>query len=112
MSSQLTNLSEIFRNPSINAEGAMEDVYWPQHTAMAREYLSLEVNSSSVGHGVRVKECAFWQKYLPQLMVATSEFTSSIQYNYIIIRGLTFMAGLLVDENSLVLQFLVRSNNN
>ncbi|CAH2069013.1 unnamed protein product, partial [Iphiclides podalirius] len=38
-----------------------------------REYLSLAINSSAVGHGLRVKQCAFWQKYLPQLMAATNK---------------------------------------
>lgn len=64
------------RNPSINANGEMTKVHWPVHTAFGREYLSLAVNSSSVGHGLRVKQCAFWQKYLPQLMAATSKYSN------------------------------------
>lgn len=59
-------------NPSLNPNGEYTKVHWPVHTAYGREYLSLAVNSSSVGHGLRVKQCAFWQKYLPQLMAVTS----------------------------------------
>ncbi|PZC86944.1 hypothetical protein B5X24_HaOG200211 [Helicoverpa armigera] len=60
-------------NPSINPSGDSTKINWPVHTASGREYLSLAVNSSSIGHGLRVKECAFWQKYLPQLMAATNK---------------------------------------
>lgn len=74
------NIFLFFRNPSQNPGGEPPDVHWPAHTAMHREYLSLDVNSSSVGYGVRVKECAFWQKHLPQLMAATSKFDINIIY--------------------------------
>ncbi|XP_061721095.1 acetylcholinesterase-like isoform X3 [Cydia pomonella] len=61
------------RNPSLSPNGEMTKVHWPVHTAFGREYLSLAVNSSAVGHGLRVKQCAFWQKYLPQLISATKK---------------------------------------
>lgn len=57
----------------------MTKVHWPVHTALGREYLSLAVNSSAVGHGLRVKQCAFWQKYLPQLISATSTYIKLIE---------------------------------
>nr|AFI47642.1 ace-1(R) [Plutella xylostella] len=61
-------------NPSQSPNGELTKVHWPVHTAFGREYLSLSVNSSgTVGHGLRVKQCAFWQKYLPQLIAATSK---------------------------------------
>ncbi|KAI8430318.1 hypothetical protein MSG28_000626 [Choristoneura fumiferana] len=60
-------------NPSLSPNGEMTKVHWPVHTALGREYLSLAVNSSAVGHGLRVKQCAFWQKYLPQLISATTD---------------------------------------
>ncbi|NP_001037380.1 acetylcholinesterase type 1 precursor [Bombyx mori] len=60
-------------NPSLNPNGEMTKIHWPVHTAFGREYLSLAVNSSSVGRGLRVKQCAFWQKHLPQLMAATNK---------------------------------------
>ncbi|GBP16249.1 Acetylcholinesterase [Eumeta japonica] len=60
-------------NPSLCPNGELTPVHWPVHTAYGREYLSLAVNSSSTGRGLRVKQCAFWQQYIPQLMAATSE---------------------------------------
>lgn len=66
----------------MNAEGDMTKVHWPVHTAFGREFLSLAVNSSALGHGLRVKQCAFWQKYLPQLMAATSKYCIHIINNY------------------------------
>ena len=43
------------------------DTYWPLHTPLKRETLTLSSNSSKVleGHGVR--KCAFWKRFLPQL---------------------------------------------
>ena len=43
------------------------DTYWPMHTPLKRETLTLSSNSSKVleGHGVR--KCAFWKRFLPQL---------------------------------------------
>ncbi|KAJ2943978.1 hypothetical protein O0L34_g8300 [Tuta absoluta] len=60
-------------NPSMNPNGELTNPVWPLHSPLGREYLALGVNESSVGQGVRVKECAFWQKYLPQLIAATSK---------------------------------------
>uniref|UniRef100_A0A182J9S0 Carboxylesterase type B domain-containing protein n=1 Tax=Anopheles atroparvus TaxID=41427 RepID=A0A182J9S0_ANOAO len=44
---------------------------WPKHTAHGRHYLELGLNTSFVGRGPRLRQCAFWKKYLPQLVAAT-----------------------------------------
>ena len=44
---------------------------WPIHTAQGRQYLELGMNTSSIGRGPRLRQCAFWKKYLPQLIAAT-----------------------------------------
>jgi acetylcholinesterase len=44
---------------------------WPLHTAHGRQYLELGMNTSFIGHGPRLRQCAFWKKYLPQLMAVT-----------------------------------------
>jgi acetylcholinesterase len=51
---------------------------WPEHSYERREYLKLSVEylheadkSLAVGYGPRVKECAFWRDYLPNLLVST-----------------------------------------
>lgn len=44
---------------------------WPIHTATGRQYLELGMNTSSIGRGPRLRQCAFWKKYLPQLIAAT-----------------------------------------
>ncbi|XP_067014479.2 acetylcholinesterase [Anabrus simplex] len=59
-------------NPSLSEDGTWTATYWPVHTAYGREYLTLDVNSSETGRGPRLKQCAFWKKYLPQLLAATS----------------------------------------
>lgn len=48
--------------------------YWPVHTAYGREYLTLDVNTSETGRGPRLKQCAFWKKYLPQLISVTGKY--------------------------------------
>lgn len=48
--------------------------HWPQHTAANKEYLTLDINSTEIGSGPRVRQCAFWKKYLPQLLGATCEY--------------------------------------
>jgi len=51
--------------------GVWTATFWPLHTAYGREYLTLDVNSTATGRGPRLKQCAFWKKYLPQLQQLT-----------------------------------------
>lgn len=60
-------------NPSLSPNGVLTPTIWPLHTAQGREYLTLDVNSTATGRGPRVKQCAFWKKYLPQLIQLTSK---------------------------------------
>lgn len=60
-------------NPSLSPNGILTPTIWPLHTAQGREYLTLDVNSTATGRGPRVKQCAFWKKYLPQLIQLTSK---------------------------------------
>ena len=55
------------RNPSLSADHTWTDVYWPLHTPLKRETLVLNAEKSEVLEGHRVKKCAFWRKFLPQL---------------------------------------------
>ena len=64
----------LFRNPSMSEDGTWTDVYWPVHTPFGREYLTLAINNTSTGRGPRLKQCAFWKKYLPQLVAVTCKF--------------------------------------
>lgn len=64
-------------NPSLLSDGTWTSTYWPVHTAYGREFLTLGINSTATGRGPRVKQCAFWKKYLPQLMASTSEIQSA-----------------------------------
>jgi len=54
-------------NPSLSADHTWTETYWPLHTPLKRETLTLSSTSSKVleGHGVR--KCAFWKRFLPQL---------------------------------------------
>uniref|UniRef100_A0A182P2K3 Acetylcholinesterase n=2 Tax=Pyretophorus TaxID=44537 RepID=A0A182P2K3_9DIPT len=58
-------------NPNPNTPSS-EFPEWPKHTAHGRHYLELGLNTSFVGRGPRLRQCAFWKKYLPQLVAATS----------------------------------------
>lgn len=52
--------------------GATPDVQvWPKHTAAGKHYLELGINTTHVGRGPRLRQCAFWKEYLPQLIQAT-----------------------------------------
>lgn len=62
-------------NPSLNPDGNWEKTYWPAHTAFGKEYLILDVNSTQVGYGHRAKYCAFWKKYLPNLLALAGNTT-------------------------------------
>merc|ERR1712059_93107 len=43
------------------------DTYWPLHTPLKREILTLHTGPSTILEGHRVRKCAFWKKFLPQL---------------------------------------------
>ncbi|XP_011699347.1 PREDICTED: acetylcholinesterase-like [Wasmannia auropunctata] len=60
-------------DPNIDESGELSLAYWPAHTAVNKEYLTLDVNSTEIGSGPRVRQCTFWKKYLPQLLSATSK---------------------------------------
>nr|CAH7718225.1 unnamed protein product [Callosobruchus chinensis] len=60
-------------NPSLSPNGAWTTTFWPLHTAYGREYLTLDINSTATGRGPRLKQCAFWKKYLPQLQQMIAE---------------------------------------
>jgi len=54
-------------NPSLSSDDKWTDTYWPLHTPLKRETLTLSTNSSEVLEGHKVRECAFWKRFLPQL---------------------------------------------
>jgi len=55
-------------NPNLSDEHKWTDTYWPEHTPLRREVLHLNAKNSDVLEGLRVKECAFWSKFLPHLV--------------------------------------------
>ena len=61
------------RNPSLTGSGRWTDTYWPLHTPLKREILTLSTEASSILGGHRVRKCAFWKKFLPQLGMLYSE---------------------------------------
>lgn len=54
--------------PTINTENDE----WPKHTAKGKEYYELAVNRKFIGSGPRLRQCAFWKEYLPQLLNTAS----------------------------------------
>jgi len=58
-------------NPSLSADHTWTEIYWPLHTPLKRETLELNANKLKVRDGLRVKKCAFWKKFLPQLALPT-----------------------------------------
>lgn len=60
--------------PSLSPNGVWTPTFWPLHTAYGREYLTLDVNSTATERGPRLKQCAFWKKYLPQLQQMTGKY--------------------------------------
>lgn len=62
-----------FRDPNMGDDGSWTEASWPAHTATGKQYLTLDTNTTEIGYGPRVRQCAFWKKYLPQLIAATCE---------------------------------------
>jgi len=62
-------------NPNLSGDHEWTDTYWPLHTPLKRETLHLNANFVinatnqyfDVLEGLRVRECAFWSKFLPHL---------------------------------------------
>ncbi|XP_015440531.1 PREDICTED: acetylcholinesterase-like [Dufourea novaeangliae] len=64
-------------DPNVGDVASWSAPYWPPHTAVKKEYLTLDTNSSDIGNGPRVRQCTFWKKYLPHLLSATSKLEHS-----------------------------------
>lgn len=61
-------------DPNMGEDGSSwTEVNWPIHTLEKKEYLTLGINTTEIGYGPRARQCAFWKKYLPQLLSATCE---------------------------------------
>ncbi|XP_014229770.1 acetylcholinesterase-like isoform X2 [Trichogramma pretiosum] len=64
-------------DPNLGDDGSSwTETTWPVHTAEKKEYLQLDTNTTQIGYGPRSKQCAFWKKYLPQLLTATAKLES------------------------------------
>lgn len=59
----------IYSNPN-----GQEGGEWPKHTASGREYYELAINKTHIGRGPRLRQCAFWNEYIPQLMASSKSF--------------------------------------
>uniref|UniRef100_A0A915K0B0 Carboxylic ester hydrolase n=1 Tax=Romanomermis culicivorax TaxID=13658 RepID=A0A915K0B0_ROMCU len=69
------NFARTGRNPNSNPDGSwMSADVWPVYT-QNQEYLTLSVNGSRIGHGPRLRQCAFWKQYIPRLLAATADLT-------------------------------------
>lgn len=68
----------IYSNPNgqVEADGGE----WPKHTALGKEYFELGVNVTHIGRGPRLRQCAFWREYLPQLITATSQSRNQTKF--------------------------------
>lgn len=53
---------------------------WPKHTASGKHYLELGINTTYIGRGPRLRQCAFWKEYLPQLVQATCGFCFNLYF--------------------------------
>lgn len=67
---------------------------WPLHTAQGRQYIELGMNTSFVGRGPRLRQCAFWKKYLPQLMAATCKCNQQLTHHILFPNLFLFSANL------------------
>lgn len=56
-----------------------ESIVWPEYTAHEKEYLVISTNDSSIGRGLRAKQCAFWKNFLPKLINALGKLTHQYQ---------------------------------
>ncbi|XP_018025299.1 acetylcholinesterase [Hyalella azteca] len=63
-------------NPSEGDHRSFAKTKWPLYSPATKEYLILSGEESGLGRGPRLKECAFWKSFLPQL-VKHSEYKPS-----------------------------------
>jgi hypothetical protein len=57
------------RNPSRFSNGSWTRVYWPVRSPLRKEFLTLNAANLSVGYGLASRRCAFWNNYLPKLLL-------------------------------------------
>ncbi|OWA49932.1 Acetylcholinesterase [Hypsibius exemplaris] len=60
-------------NPSLTKEGGYSKHSWPVYTLHGKEHLMLNTKDPVIKRGVRATQCAFWKKYMPQLMSMTAD---------------------------------------
>ncbi|XP_076364998.1 acetylcholinesterase-like [Tachypleus tridentatus] len=58
-------------DPSIVSEDLNKTILWPRYTTRGRHYLTLDINTTTVGRGPRVQQCAFWTLYYHSLLETT-----------------------------------------
>lgn len=74
LTNRLYNIRALhFRTPN---PGYRSDIpEWPKHTPADKFYLELATNSSEISRGPRLRQCAFWKKYMPQILATTGTFS-------------------------------------
>jgi len=87
------------RNPNKSPDGTWMQEYWPVHTQYGREYMTLATNSSLVGRGPRLRQCAFWKKHLPFINAAEGNPFHSNTFKTMSARTLSFKTIFLIHVN-------------
>ena len=59
--------NDLFRFPSMSADGTWTNTYWPLYAPRTRDILTLSTTQSTVLEGHAVRRCAFWSEFYPQL---------------------------------------------
>lgn len=50
---------------------------WPKHSELGKHYMELGINTTHIGRGPRLRQCAFWKEYLPTLIQSTCRLTAN-----------------------------------
>ncbi|KAK2719659.1 acetylcholinesterase-like [Artemia franciscana] len=68
-------------NPNKSPDSIYTRDYWPPYDPVKKEYIFLAPKNNTIGRGLRARQCAFWKKFLPQLMQITECSSSSTIYS-------------------------------
>ncbi|XP_075676304.1 acetylcholinesterase-like isoform X1 [Dermatophagoides pteronyssinus] len=104
-------------NPTMDENGIWSQLHWPLYTAYRKEYLTFSTNYS-IGQGIRTKQCAFWQTYLPQLIDNITSLEKKNQLCHNSANKSTFqqqyfpLLNISINIISMLFVIIINNNNN
>ena len=77
------------RNPNKFGNGSWTTTYWPVHSPIRKEYLTLSPKNKTIGYGLRARKCAFWKTYLPSLLGEKMNYDDHVIFASVLSSGMS-----------------------